>query len=325
MKNTLRDKIAKASQAMAVGKTSPMSESGQAPQGQVQQPIGIMRIPKILETLNRTDPIARLTKFAKVDFPSYDGIDNLRGWLYKCNRFFKGEMQDPIISWKNLSQMGSVNEYQKDFERIRVRVKCNEKQVVSMFVGGLKEKLQYSVTCYNPKSIVEAFALAKHQELFVNSIIEKLEPFERVLWDFKRRALHFKYNDEFIKLLAVLEHMFEKFEEGKLSVTSPKKGQYAEAVFSLEQALFQDKLVGVGAWIDKQVPKELVRQNADSTYFGSSLDNEYQCFPVMNLDKWLLVGVYGHQIQAIVIKLFNIYRSWRARILRGGQMIQSIL
>ncbi|GLU16940.1 hypothetical protein SLE2022_333440 [Rubroshorea leprosula] len=73
--------------------------------------------------------------------------------------------------------------------------------------------------------------------------------------------------------------MFEKFQEGKLLATSPKKGQCAVATFSLEQALFQDKLVGAGAWMDKQVLKELVRQNADSTSsFGTLFDNEYQCF-----------------------------------------------
>ncbi|GKV05606.1 hypothetical protein SLEP1_g17598 [Rubroshorea leprosula] len=150
-----------------------------------------------------------------VDFPSYDGIENFRGWLYKCNRFFKahnvpdenkvkiasmylsddaiiwhecymqdnmtfpnwrdyifdmslrfgeGEMQDPIILWKNLNQTGSVNDYQKDFERIRSKVKCSEKQAVAMFVGGLKEELQHSVACYNPKSVVEAYSIAKRQE-----------------------------------------------------------------------------------------------------------------------------------------------------------------
>ncbi|GKV33333.1 hypothetical protein SLEP1_g41856 [Rubroshorea leprosula] len=555
VKNTdaLREELTKLMQIINTGKIS-LPVIAQTSEEQTQQPICthqtrcMVRFP---ESPNTTDPITSLTKFGKVDFPSYDGIENFRGWLYKCNCFFKapnvpdeqkaeiasmylsgaaiiwhecymednktfpnwrdyifymslrfgeGEMQDPIILWKNLSQPGSVNEYQKDFERIRVRVKCSEKQAVFMFVGGPKEELQHSVTCYNPKSIVEAYAIAKHQELSVNSIIEKsrnlppllplppnsqktfpnIYPYiyqnqntklpynlpkppaftpqnshiissvakdkprntrslsEAKLEDRKQKGLcfwcderhtaghrcskkklydleiypvdeegavevenldeqmslnqitvsdktkpvvsihsldarttynvfkvigsvnnkpililvdsrstHNILNEELVAefglettkteshqifmadgiheagtrkcerfkwmmqgyqfetemLLSPLKdydlilgvqwlepfekHMFEKFEEGKLLETSPKKGQCAEAAFSLEQALFQDKWVGAGAWIVKQVLKELVRQNADSTSsFGTLLDNEYQCFPGMNLGKW---------------------------------------
>ncbi|GKV00657.1 hypothetical protein SLEP1_g13320 [Rubroshorea leprosula] len=60
-------------------------------------------------------------------------------------RFGEGELQDPIVLWKNLNQIGSVSDYQKEFERIRARVKCSKRQFVAMFVGGLKEEIQHAV------------------------------------------------------------------------------------------------------------------------------------------------------------------------------------
>ncbi|GKV33977.1 hypothetical protein SLEP1_g42408 [Rubroshorea leprosula] len=222
--NALREELAKLVQIINTGKlSSPVV--AQTSQGQTQQPTCTHQTccsVKFPESSNTIDPIASLTKFGKVDFPSYDGIENFRGWLYKCNRFFKahnildenkveiasmylsgdaiiwhecymqdkmtfsdwrdyifdmslrfgeGEMQDPIILWKNLNQTCSVNDYQRDFEKIRSRVKCSEKQAMAMFVGGLKEELQHPVACYNPKSVVEAYSIAKQQELSINSII----------------------------------------------------------------------------------------------------------------------------------------------------------
>ncbi|GKU98330.1 hypothetical protein SLEP1_g11349 [Rubroshorea leprosula] len=150
-------------------------------------------IAKVLQAVSARR--ASMTKFGKVDFLSYNGIDNCRGWLYECNWFFKAhniydehkveiasmyprgdaivwhecymqdkvtfpdwrdyifdmglrfgesELQDPIVLWKNLNQTASVSAYQKEFERIKARVTCFERQSVAMFVGGLKEEIQHA-------------------------------------------------------------------------------------------------------------------------------------------------------------------------------------
>ncbi|GKV11569.1 hypothetical protein SLEP1_g22817 [Rubroshorea leprosula] len=123
MENALREEIAKVLQAVSTKRGAGPPESNQASQGQACQPIYIVRS---LENPIPSDPVASMTKFGKVDFPSYNGTDNFRGWLYKCNRFFKAhnisnEHKDPIVLWKNLNQTGSVSDYEKEFERIRAK------------------------------------------------------------------------------------------------------------------------------------------------------------------------------------------------------------
>ncbi|GKV21320.1 hypothetical protein SLEP1_g31310 [Rubroshorea leprosula] len=75
----LREELTKLVQIINTGKLSSLVVA-QTSQEQTQQPICThhtcftVRFP---ENQNTIDPIASLTKFGKVDFPSYDGIENL--------------------------------------------------------------------------------------------------------------------------------------------------------------------------------------------------------------------------------------------------------
>ncbi|GJR39964.1 putative mitochondrial protein [Tanacetum coccineum] len=72
--------------------------------------------------------------------------------------------EDPMEEIKNLSQSGTVPEYQDKFEALISRVELTESQAISCFVGGLQQDIGLMVKMFRPKSLYDAFQLARMQE-----------------------------------------------------------------------------------------------------------------------------------------------------------------
>lgn len=62
---------------------------------------------------------------------------------------------------KDIRQEGSVDEYQSEFEKVRAQARCSEGHALSMFLGGLKLKIQKLVKTHDPNSVLGAYNLAK--------------------------------------------------------------------------------------------------------------------------------------------------------------------
>lgn len=86
-------------------------------------------------------------------------------------RFDRNILKRPLIQLKKMQQVGSVEEYQQEFERIRFQAQCSETQALDMFLGGLKEKLQCFVAALQPTSVMEAFHYATLYETALSSDI----------------------------------------------------------------------------------------------------------------------------------------------------------
>ncbi|GKE88747.1 gypsy/ty3 retroelement polyprotein, partial [Tanacetum coccineum] len=65
--------------------------------------------------------------------------------------------EDPMEEIKNLSQSGTVPEYQDKFEALISRVELTESQAISCFVGGLQQDIGLMVKMFRPKSLYDAF------------------------------------------------------------------------------------------------------------------------------------------------------------------------
>lgn len=76
-------------------------------------------------------------------------------------------MLDSKIEWNNLVQTDTVLQYYREFEKIRVKVRCSEQFVVSFFIGGLREEIKVYVKERKPRMLDDAYGLALLQELLL--------------------------------------------------------------------------------------------------------------------------------------------------------------
>ncbi|XP_071735106.1 uncharacterized protein [Rutidosis leptorrhynchoides] len=80
---------------------------------------------------------------------------------------FGSAIEDPLSELKNLRQTSTVTEYHDEFEMLKrrdVTLEISEKHAISLFLGGLKKDIELAVRMFKPKSIEDAFTLAKLQE-----------------------------------------------------------------------------------------------------------------------------------------------------------------
>ncbi|GJZ55414.1 reverse transcriptase [Tanacetum coccineum] len=77
---------------------------------------------------------------------------------------FESVFEDPVVELKNLKQTTTVQGYQDFFEELLNKVDINEPYSVSLFIGGLKEEIAYSVGMFKPTSLSEVFSLSELQE-----------------------------------------------------------------------------------------------------------------------------------------------------------------
>lgn len=140
------------------------------------------------------------TRYSKLDFPQFSGCD-LRTWLYKVDQVFSiasihldGEaiawhrsyvksrnaandlswteyvldlnegFEDPMEAIKNLRQNGSVKDYQAEFDRLLTGINLSTENAISCYLGGLKPELNKAVKIQVPRTLMQAYKVARLQE-----------------------------------------------------------------------------------------------------------------------------------------------------------------
>ena len=74
------------------------------------------------------------------------------------------EVLDDMNELKELKQTGSLRDYFKAFEVLLDKAQLNEEQALRCFLAGLEHELKMMVTMFNPKTLKEAYSLAKLQD-----------------------------------------------------------------------------------------------------------------------------------------------------------------
>lgn len=82
------------------------------------------------------------------------------------SRYGPTEFDDFFGDLTRLKQVGSVREYQSQFEKLLSRVgKLNQSQQVACFIGGLKEDVRIDVQAMKPPTLSAAVGLARLYEV----------------------------------------------------------------------------------------------------------------------------------------------------------------
>ncbi|XP_071700601.1 uncharacterized protein [Rutidosis leptorrhynchoides] len=77
---------------------------------------------------------------------------------------FGTSIEDPLADLKNLRQTGSIQVYYDEFEKLLIKVDISLEQAISLFLAGLQKEIELQVRMFRPKSLEDAFGLAKLQE-----------------------------------------------------------------------------------------------------------------------------------------------------------------
>ncbi|KAL4384039.1 hypothetical protein GQ457_15G021620 [Hibiscus cannabinus] len=101
-----------------------------------------------------------------------------------CHRFCDKTFTDIIEEFNKLSQKSTVEEYQEKFEElkpfmIQQNASLDENYFVSSFISGLKEELKHRVKAHRPKTVDEAYRLAKLNELAIEYDIKRQRSFSK--------------------------------------------------------------------------------------------------------------------------------------------------
>jgi len=84
--------------------------------------------------------------------------------LLALNERFGEGFEDPMEALKNLQQTSSVREYQAEFDRLLTRLNLSNENAISCFLGGLKRELNKSIRIHAPKTLLQAYKVARLQE-----------------------------------------------------------------------------------------------------------------------------------------------------------------
>jgi hypothetical protein len=80
-------------------------------------------------------------------------------------RFGRGSYDDPMETLSKLKQTGSLDDYKTQFEILANRVhRLIDPHKLSCFLGGLRDDIRLPVRMFNPKTLNDAYSLAKIQE-----------------------------------------------------------------------------------------------------------------------------------------------------------------
>lgn len=91
--------------------------------------------------------------------------------------FGQGSYDDPMEALTKLKYVGSVEEYKTLFETLTHRVfRPSETHKLSCFLRGLKDDICLLVRMFNPRTLVDAYSLAKIQEEYLVSSRKSFKP-----------------------------------------------------------------------------------------------------------------------------------------------------
>jgi hypothetical protein len=92
-------------------------------------------------------------------------------------RFGRGPYDDPMETLSKLKQDGSLDDYKNQFDILALKVQClPDEYKLSCFLGGLKNEIRLPVRMFNPKTLVEAYSLARIQEECLSNLAKGFGP-----------------------------------------------------------------------------------------------------------------------------------------------------
>ncbi|XP_071714207.1 uncharacterized protein [Rutidosis leptorrhynchoides] len=103
----------------------------------------------------------QLTRLTRLEFPKFEGWAVYEDALLKR---FCTTVEDPLSELKNMRQTGMVRAYYEEYELLLNKVELTHQQMISFFLGGLQKEIELMVRRFNPRSLEDAFRLAKLQE-----------------------------------------------------------------------------------------------------------------------------------------------------------------
>jgi len=83
---------------------------------------------------------------------------------------------DPLAELMKLRQLGSVEQYQENFDSLLTRVELPVNYVISYFLSGLRDEIQNAIRMLKPQTIHEAYCLRKLPEATLASIARRAKP-----------------------------------------------------------------------------------------------------------------------------------------------------
>ncbi|KAJ0020848.1 hypothetical protein Pint_31497 [Pistacia integerrima] len=94
------------------------------------------------------------------------------------------ECEDFDEALSKVKQLGSLRDYQKEFERLGNRVQgWTQKALVGTFMGGLKPEIVDGIIMFKPKSLKEAISLARMRDKQLIRQRKATRPFNRPIAD----------------------------------------------------------------------------------------------------------------------------------------------
>ncbi|XP_019262963.1 PREDICTED: uncharacterized protein LOC109240744 [Nicotiana attenuata] len=85
-------------------------------------------------------------------------------YVLALNERFGEGFEDHMEALKILQQMGSVKGYQAEFDRLLTGVNLSNENAISYFLGGLKPELNKAVRIQSPRTLLQAYRIARLQE-----------------------------------------------------------------------------------------------------------------------------------------------------------------
>ncbi|GJR60243.1 hypothetical protein Tco_1502405 [Tanacetum coccineum] len=90
------------------------------------------------------------------------------------SRFGPSKYEDPQGALSKLLQLGTVEDYQREFEKLVNRVtNIPDSLLISFYISGLKLNLQHELLVSRPTTLGDAFSLARIIEAHFEAIAKK--------------------------------------------------------------------------------------------------------------------------------------------------------
>lgn len=85
-------------------------------------------------------------------------------------RFGERIYDNPMANLKKLTQTGELMEYIEAFDVCAHKTTLSESNILDCFISGLKDELSYPVLMQGPKTLQEAYALARMHDAYLLSV-----------------------------------------------------------------------------------------------------------------------------------------------------------
>ncbi|KAF2323166.1 hypothetical protein GH714_033801 [Hevea brasiliensis] len=114
------------------------------------------------------------------DMKSQDFLQKFTVMMQELEQRTGGEStkarEDPVEDLKNLKQEFTLQDYWNSFNQLYSKARIQEEKALNFFLSGLVDELQLVVKMFKPRTLSEAYSLARLQEVTVATIKNNVNP-----------------------------------------------------------------------------------------------------------------------------------------------------